>query len=127
MDDWDKDRRSWTPLTASKHVIIELLGGDADGLVLDSSSKDETERRRVETILWVTNNGEIGHGMQGSALIEILAQTKQKPALDELNLRRRPLSFVHCYLVKERLEEHNEVLIRIGYEGKQVNVPTQPP
>jgi hypothetical protein len=68
MVGWNEDRTTWTPLTAEKHVIIEIIGGDADGLVLDSKSPNTAEWQRVETILFLTNNGEIGRGIQGVGL-----------------------------------------------------------
>ena len=49
MVGWNEDHTAWTPLTAEKQVIVEVLGGDSDGLILDSQNPTATPHR-VDTL-----------------------------------------------------------------------------
>jgi hypothetical protein len=107
---------SWTPLTAKKRVVFEVVGGDVDGLVLDSAV--ETQRRWVEDLLLLTNNGEQGNGLQGTALAKMM---ELSPRNDRESIV--DCDYVHQYWVTEKLDERDSVWIQLTYRGKKIVLP----
>jgi hypothetical protein len=101
----------------SKRVHIEIIGGDADGLFLDSQSTNSQERELVEGMLYMTNNGEIGQGWRGVSL------TNLREIQAGISGRKSAPDFMHEYRVVERIEEESEILIRMRYHGRKLPHP----
>lgn len=93
-----------------KRILIEFLGGDWDGKTIDSQSSDETERMHVHTCLHLTRNGTVGRSFHGASMQMSDMLKKGECSLNDW----KPVGGeTHKYTVVERLEEHDEVLIRM--------------
>src|SRR5687768_11228741 len=103
-------------ISPTKQVYIEIIGGDADGRILDSCSPDPTERELVEALLCETRNGEVGRGFQGLSLTQL---SEALIAMDT-DVRLTP-DFMHQYFVAERFETDTELLIRMKYKGRKLD------
>lgn len=98
---------------ATKRILIEISGGDADGRTFDSASTDPVERQMVEQLLWLTGNGTEGkafHGLSISASEEL-----SRGNLTMKDMKRSSDGSTHKYTVLERHEDDDGILIRVGY------------
>jgi hypothetical protein len=101
---------------AEKRILIEVLGGDWDGRTIDSQSPDETERMHVHTCLHLTRNGTVGKSFHGASM-----QMSDMLKKGEASTRDwKPIEGkTHKYTVVERLDEGEEVLIRMKYSVRE--------
>jgi len=106
----------------NKRVYIEVIGGDADGIVLDSHSDDPAVRETVRGILFMTKNGEVGFGMNGISLSNLL-----ELARGETREPRIVPDFMHKYVITERLDEAGEILLRMTYSTRRLPDPDAKP
>jgi len=100
-------------MNATKRILIELSGGDADGRTFDSASTDHIEKQMVEQLLWMTSNGTEGkafHGLSISACEAISRGT-----LTMKDAKTSGDGSTHKYTVLVRYEDDDGILIRIGY------------
>ena len=105
------------PLSADKHVYVEIIGGDADGLILDSKSENPTDRKLVDQLLYCTSNGKLYHGMKGNSL------TNQRANIDGTATGSRySAEFSNMYFVSNYIEDGDEVLIRMTYRSHKDGV-----
>ena len=95
-----------------KRVYIEFINADVDGLQLDSDSGPSAVRHFVKMIYVTTGGGEIGKSINSIPLFRIVDLLERKPMSEkytELN---------HVYTIVERLEEGNEILLRLRHSVK---------
>ena len=97
-----------------KRVYIEIIGGDVDGMYLDSDSGPPLVRHFVKSIYVNTNDGTVGRYVEGMPLSNVL-QILRGGSIPE----SKP-GFMHQYHIIERMEEENEVLIRMRHESRKV-------
>jgi hypothetical protein len=99
-------------MDAPTRFLLEFVGGYWDGKTIDSASQDADERDRVWQCLWLTENGMVGRAYMGvsPAGIEYLKEHGPQATRDA------GFRISHVYRIAERLEEGNEVLIRLKYE-----------
>ena len=98
---------------AEKHICIEFIGGDMDGRTLDSHSGDPNEQWILESCLDMTRNGTVGRAFHGQSLS--VMESLMRGELSPTDLRRERPSGTHQYTVSERLDDGEEVLIRMRY------------
>lgn len=94
----------------NKRVSVEFVGGDIDGLVVDSGSDDTAEQCLVEMVWVLTDSGSVGRRLQGlpaSAVLEIRRGTP-------LQFRQRGGGIAE-YRVFERLDRPSGILIRVRH------------
>ena len=115
---WDPKAGTFTPLTLSKCVIVEVIGGDSDGLVLDSQQSEDLEK--IRSLMFMTNNGKVGSGFKGTSLSEL---HRVMDGANKFEPEKLPWGFINYYWVRERLVEGDTVMIRMYHEGKKVSAP----
>jgi hypothetical protein len=108
------------PIT--KRVIVEFLGGDADGLYLDTKHEDREIAQYTEFLYVGTQNGTVGRGVRGLSMSLVIRVLKG----DRTALNRQGLH-AHEYRVVERIEEDNEILLRMKYKGQIVSATNLKP
>jgi hypothetical protein len=96
---------------SEKRYLIEVIGGDADGRTFDSQSPDATERKMVECLVFMTHDGKVGSAFHGVSMGMEEALWHGKKGIHDW----KPTTGTHKYTVVERIEEGNEVLIRLQY------------
>ncbi len=96
-----------------KRFLIEFIGGDWDGKTLDSHSRDEIERMHVKQCLFMTDNGTIGKAWHGISMET--SSRLAKRAIPTSDLKRPEGGKTHKYTVVERLDEDDDVLVRVEY------------
>jgi hypothetical protein len=109
----------------NKRVYVEFVNADVDGLQLDSDSGPATVRLLVKMIYVTTGEGEVGKSINSIPFSRIL---------DLLDHKQIPETYTdtnHVYTIVERLEEGNEVLLRLRHsvkppETKLTENPTTP-
>jgi hypothetical protein len=94
-----------------QRILIEFIGGDWDGKTLDSQSADDTERQAIDCCLYMTDNGTVGKAFHGGSISMLYSLMKGR----QMPERKSEPKGMHKYTVFERLDEDNEVLIRIRY------------
>ena len=99
-------------LPDDKRVYVEFLGGDLDGLTIDSDSTDNSEQQLIEMAYTLTNGGQVGKSFHGYSVGAIQHLIRHGP---EGMFRKNPVTGSHQYTVAERLEERDEILLRMKY------------
>ena len=95
-----------------KRILIEFIGGDWDGKTLDSHSPDKAERMYEQSCLFLTRDGTVGKAFHGFSMIAFDRMRKGEISMDDAKPSGRK---THKYTVTERLDEGDEVLIRLKY------------
>jgi hypothetical protein len=95
----------------TQNILIEFIGGDADGKYLDSESDNQAESLHAKLIYMGTRNGTVGDGLQ------TMPMDWQEKLMNNEPFEIRGYS-PHQYEVIERLEEGNEIHLRMGYRGQ---------
>jgi hypothetical protein len=95
----------------TKPVIVEVLGGgDSDGLFVDSRSKERAVAEQALNFYRMTAGGELGRSMVGMSAGNVLRLLRGERFSPE-KMGGQP----HFYTVVERIEEPNEMLLRLHY------------
>lgn len=95
-----------------KRILIEFVGGDFDGRTLDSESPNEHERWLVDSCMSMTHNGTVGCAFHGFSMSTIEARMRGE------EVEAGSPKGTHKYTVLDRLDDGDEVLIRMGYSVK---------
>jgi hypothetical protein len=102
---------------SEKRSLIEIIGGDSDGLLLDGASSNYIERSLMGTVLRMTGNGTVGHAFRGLSIDAYAAMRRGEfcdkvlePAIDETNV----------YTVFDRLERYSEILVRMRHSVEPI-------
>jgi hypothetical protein len=93
-----------------KRIIIEFIGGDADGEYWDSSS-DSMKALMAQGVYVGTGGGAIGRGMR------TMPYAMSEEALKGNKAALKPYH-PHEYRIAERLETDSEILLRMKYIGQ---------
>ena len=88
-------------MSTEPHIIIELVGGAADGTYLDSHSNDERERYVATDFYGTTDGGLVGRDVECS-----------HPPLESMDFNF-VAGFTTGYRVIDRIEENGEVLLQM--------------
>lgn len=99
----------------SARILIEFLGGDWDGKTLDSQSPDEEERELLWGCYDMTGQGTVGGAFHGVSMSQLEGSLKGERSLRNIKLERGS----HKYTVVERVEEGNEILVRLKYSVEE--------
>jgi hypothetical protein len=98
-----------------KTVYVEFIGGPYDQLTISTKSEIEDQAAFAEFLFLATDNGTVGKRTVGMSPYG----TKTKRAF-QFGPEGAPKDFAvqaHIYEVTERIEERNEILIRLKYVG----------
>lgn len=97
------------------HVLLEFVGGYWDGKFLDNESDDGMEAELANGYYRMTDGGTVGKGFGELAPEAVeFAQVRGWQAEEKAGLGGN-----HAYLVVERLEEDNEILVRFQWGIKE--------
>lgn len=106
-----------------KRVCVEFLGGEVDGLTVDSWSEDPVERQIVELVWVLTRGGTTNRGIEGVPFSTTIEQyTGRRNRESQGNDGR-----LSRYRVKERLDEGHEILIRLECQNRRLDEQAEPP
>lgn len=97
----------------TKRIIVEFIGGDADGKVYDSESADPSEAQYAGITYIATEGGTIGRGVRSMPLA-------MKEELRAGNTSALKGYHPHEYRIVDRTEDENEIRIRMQYKGQVV-------
>jgi hypothetical protein len=106
---------------SEKRFLIEIIGGDVDGRTFDSLSADAVEREMVQGLLHMSHEGKVGHAFHGVSIAMIEAMRRGEKGHRDW----KPATGTHKYTVVERLDEGDEVLIRLRYSVKPLEPKPQ--
>ena len=97
----------------AKRILLEFVGGYWDGKTIDSTSQDPQERQWVRNSLFLYGERHNWEGVSRHIAYwaRILAQEHGMDAARAAGVHGQ-----HVYRVIERLEEGDEVLVRLKYE-----------
>ena len=97
-----------------KRIILEFIGGYWDGKTLDTASSDPDEASLASGYYLMTHEGTIGKGFEGVSEEAVAYAHKHGwEAAKDVGFR-----WGHVYRVIERLEEGDEILVRLKYSLK---------
>jgi len=100
-------------------ILIEFYGGgDWDGKTLDSHSSDPREAQIAFHYYDFTRNGEIGRAFHGVSMGQFERMVRGEITSSDLKFEPGKS---HKYTVMERLDEGDEVLVRIKYSVRDAN------
>lgn len=93
-----------------KRVIVEVIGGDADGLYLDSEDQDSALAEEAKSVYRMTEGGTVGRATAGLSMGRLIRlRSGDRSAAENHG------GHAHYYCVSERIEEDSEILIRLQH------------
>ena len=92
----------------SKRILIEVMGGDKDGLTLDSQSSNTTSKALAFHIYQKTDQGTEGKSFHGLSIGKMMSLVT-----DEVDIRNVNMEGNQTFIVQDKLEGGNEVLINL--------------
>lgn len=96
-----------------KRVLLEFIGGgDWDGKILDSQSQDPIEAKFALHYYDLTHQGKVGHAFYGVSMGQVERMIRDGLPPCHVKLEKGK---AHKYEVVERLQEGEEILVRIKY------------
>ena len=97
-----------------RRFVLEFLGGDWDGKMLDSQSSDREEVKLAQGYFWMTGDGTIGKRID-----ELSEQAKKFAEGHDWKPSEEPgADNSHTYEVIERREEGERLLVRLKHGAK---------
>ncbi len=95
-----------------KRIVFECIGGDSDGMLLDSHSDDPVVSKETVDLYHLTDKGELGRGYFGSTPNKMLQLLRGEVGPQEV--RGKP-GKKHWYKITDRQEDDDTVRLRFEY------------
>jgi hypothetical protein len=98
----------WKP---NKRFIVEVKGGDADGLCVATDDAEPSDAELAISIYRMTQGGELGKAFVGMSVANLARR------IDGQNLEDRHYCIPHYYTVVERLDEPDGLFVQIQHRA----------
>jgi hypothetical protein len=100
----------------SKRIVLEFVGGDADGRVIDSDSATPPERDLIMSVFYLSDGGKVGRWWYGASITQ-MEQMGRRPVH---TLPKSQPGLFHSYAVVDRQESETELHILLKYSVRDL-------